>query len=116
MFIAYVVVTLIAIAANAVEGVATLAGAKFVRDNLGEIGLPPALMPFLGLCKTAGALGLIGGLVAWQHLGIAAGIGLTLFYALAVIVHIRTRVLHNIAFPIGFLALAAATLALSVAH
>ncbi|WP_405485989.1 DoxX family protein [Nocardia sp. NBC_00511] len=116
MFIAYVVVTLIAIAANAVEGVATLAGAKFVRDNLGEIGLPPALLPFLGACKTAGALGLIGGLVAWRHLGVAAAIGLTVFYLLAVLVHLRTRVVHNIAFPIGFLALAAATLALAALH
>jgi hypothetical protein len=45
--------------------------------------------------------------VPW--LGVAAGVGLTLFFIGAVVIHIKTRVLHNIAFPGVYLLLAVAS-------
>ncbi len=45
-----------------------------------------------------------------------AGAGLVLFFVGAVAAHIRARVYYNIAFPGGYLAMAAAALALAVAR
>lgn len=39
-------------------------------------------------------------------LGVAAGVGLTLFFVGAIAVHIKAGVLYNIAFPTVFLLLA----------
>ena len=57
---------------------------------------------------------LIVGLLGLHALGVAAGIGLVLFFVGAVVVHVRTRVLYNIAFPGAFLLLAVASLVLAV--
>ncbi|MFI1912103.1 DoxX family protein [Nocardia sp. NPDC020380] len=116
MYVAFIVVTAITIAANVFEAVANLVRAKFVRQNIGAMGLPESMLPFLGVCKGAGALGLIAGLAGWRPLGIAAAAGLTLFFVLAVAFHIRKRVLFNIAFPLAFLGFAIASLGLVIAH
>ncbi len=50
-----------------------------------------------------------------RPLGIAAAIGLVLFFAGALVTHVRARVFHNIAAPATFFALAAASAALAVA-
>jgi DoxX-like family len=47
-------------------------------------------------------------------LGIAAAVGLVLFFVGAVITHLRARVLYNIAFPGASLCLSATTLALMI--
>jgi hypothetical protein len=66
-----------------------------------------------GGLKTAGALGLLAGL--WlQPIGIAAGIGLVLFFVGAVITHIRADVIYNIGFPAAHLGLSIASLALAI--
>jgi hypothetical protein len=44
---------------------------------------------------------------------VAAATGLVLFYAGALAAHLRARVLHTIAFPGAYFALAAASLALT---
>jgi Na+-translocating ferredoxin:NAD+ oxidoreductase RnfE subunit len=50
-----------------------------------------------------------------RPLGIAAAIGLVLFFTGALVTHVRTRVFHNIAVPAAFFALAAASAALAIA-
>ena len=47
----------------------------------------------------------------FRSLGLAAAIGLVLFFVGAVAAHVRARVFHNIAFPLAFLALASASAA-----
>jgi hypothetical protein len=59
--------------------------------------------------KLAGVAGLVVGLAAVPWLGVAAGVGLVLFYAGAVTAHVRARVFYNIAFPGAFLLLAVAS-------
>ncbi len=116
MFTAYLIVTLITIAANAGIVAADLARAKFVLDNSAEVGLRPSLLPLLATLKTAGAVGLLLGIFDLRSLGIAAAIGLVLFFIGAVTAHLRARVYYNIAFPGGYLALAVASLVLALAR
>ncbi|CAL9486962.1 DoxX family protein [Streptomyces sp. enrichment culture] len=112
MFTAYVVVTVVAIVADAGIAVADLLRARFVLDNSAEVEVPASWLPWLAALKGAGAAGLLVGLLGVRPLGIAAAVGLVLFFVGAVTAHVRARVFHNIAFPAGYLALNAAALAL----
>nr|WP_192764229.1 DoxX family protein [Actinomadura algeriensis] len=116
MFIAYVTVTVVTIAANAGMAAADFARARFVLGNSAEVGVPAAWVPYLGAAKAAGAAGLLLGLVGVPFIGVAAAAGLVLFFVGAVAAHVRARVFHNFAFPGGYLALAVASLALAAAH
>ncbi|PSM42407.1 DoxX family protein [Streptomyces dioscori] len=69
------------------------AGAKFTRpkrlvDQMSTLGLPFGMLPFLGLAQVAGAGGLVIGLW-WGPLGIAAAVGLALYFVGAVATHLR---------------------------
>ncbi|MEU8549184.1 DoxX family protein [Streptomyces roseoverticillatus] len=116
MFLAYVITTVVTIAANAGIAVADLMKAGFVLANSAEVGIPRPWIPWLAALKGAGAAGLLLGLLGIPALGVAAATGLVLFYAGAVAVHIRARVFHNMAFPGGYSALAVASLVLTVAQ
>ena len=115
MYTLYVAVVAITVLANAAIVVADLTGARFVLANSAEVGVPRSWLPLLAALKAAGAAGLVLGIVALPHLAIAAAAGLVAFYVGAVAAHVRARVFHNIAFPGAYLALAAASLALSIA-
>jgi len=101
-------VTVACVIANAGVAVADFARAQFVLANSAEVGVAPRWIPYLAALKMAGAIGLLLGMVAAPWLGLAAATGLVAFFVGAVGVHVRTRVLHNIAFPAAFLALAVA--------
>lgn len=113
---AWVVITLTTALVTAGIAVADLIPARFVLANSAEVGVPRSWLPALGAVKLAGAAGLLVGLVGLRPLGIAAAAGLVLFFAGAVLTHLKARVLYNLAFPGGYLILAAASLALMVAH
>ncbi|OBI54000.1 hypothetical protein A5707_00090 [Mycobacterium kyorinense] len=115
MSIAYFVVTAVTVAVTAGIAVADYVPAKFVLANSAQVGVPSSWLPLLGTLKLAGAIGLVAGLVV-PAIGIAAAIGLVLFFTGAIITHIRAGVLYNIAFPGGYLALSAASLALLAAQ
>ncbi|MFF4774722.1 DoxX family protein [Microtetraspora fusca] len=116
MFIAYVIVTVVTIAANAGIAVADFSRARAVLANSAAVGVPPSWIPLLATLKAAGAAGLLLGLLGVRAIGIAAAVGLVLFFTGAVAVHVRARVFHNIAFPAGYFALAVASLALAAAR
>lgn len=111
---AYVVVTLVTVAANAGIAIAGFAKAGFVLENSSAVGVPRSWVPPLAALKAAGAAGLLLGLLVMPAIGTAAAIGLVAFFVSAVIAHMRAGVLHNIAFPGFFLALAIASLTLSL--
>ncbi len=52
--------------------------------------MPPERIPVLAALEIAGALGLLVGL-AWAPLGIAAAIGVVLYFVGAVIAHLRVK-------------------------
>ena len=115
MTTAYVTLTLIAIAANGFSGIAALVHFQPILPGMAKAGVPASWLTFpIGTLKTAGALGLAAGL-AVRPLGIAAAIGLVLFFVCAVYTHIRASdygpqfVLAN-----GFLALNVGALALAL--
>jgi hypothetical protein len=70
----------------------------------------------LGSLNLAGALGLVAGLLGVGLIGVAAAVGLVLFFIGAVVAHARARVLSRIAFPGGYLLLSAASLVWVTAH
>ncbi|WP_133905375.1 DoxX family protein [Actinophytocola oryzae] len=109
----YLVVAGVTIVFNLAAAVADLTRARFVLDNSAELGIPPRWVVPLGLLKAAGAVGLVVGL-AMDVVGLAAAVGLVLFFAGALAVHARARVFHNIAYPGVFFALAVATLVLGM--
>ncbi|MGW7534655.1 DoxX family protein [Amycolatopsis sp. NPDC054798] len=102
------VATFACIAINAFEVAAKAVRAQFVLQNSAEVGVGPRWLPYLAILEGAGTAGLVLGLLGWPHLGLAAAIGLTLFFVGAVAAHIRAKVFHNIAFPAVFLLLAVA--------
>ena len=109
---AYVVVTTITAILTAGIACADLVPAGFVLANSARVGVPRSWLPTLAVLKLAGAIGLVVGLFGFPAIGFAAATGLVLFFVGAVIVHVRARVLSNIAFPGGYLLLSAASLAL----
>ncbi|BBZ39932.1 DoxX family protein [Mycobacterium conspicuum] len=113
---AYTAITLTTALVTAGIAVADFIPARFVLANSAEVGVPRSWLPALGAAKLAGAAGLLVGLAGVRPLGIAAATGLVLFFIGAVLTHLKARVLYNIAFPGGYLVLAAASLVLVVAH
>lgn len=99
MFIAYVIVTVTTIVANAAVAVAGLFRAPFVLANNAEVGVPPSWLPRLATLKGTGAARLLIGLLSVHWLRVAAAIGLILFFTGAVIAHLRARVYYNLYFP-----------------
>ncbi|HEV7581999.1 MAG TPA: DoxX family protein [Mycobacterium sp.] len=115
MSTAYLTVTLIAVAANGFSGIAALLQMQAIVPGMAKAGVPVSWLRFpIGTMKTAGALGLAAGL-AFRPLGVAAAIGLVLFFVCALYTHIRAGdyspqfYLAN-----GFLALNVAALVLAL--
>jgi hypothetical protein len=113
---AFIVVTVTTALVTAAIAVADLIPAGFVLANSVEVGVPRSWLPALGAVKLAGAAGLVVGPLGLRALGIAAAVGLVLFFVGAVVTHLRAHVLYNIAFPGAFLCLSAASLALMIVH
>jgi DoxX-like family len=113
---AYVVVTLLAVAANAFSGVAALAHFRPILPAMARAGVPESWLTFpIGTLKTAGAAGLALGLTGMPLVGTAAAAGLILFFACAVHTHLLAHDYSpQFGLAIGFLLLAAATLALDL--
>lgn len=114
MFTPYIVVTIVTIVANAGITIADLARADFVLANSAEVGLSRSWLPLLATLKATGAVGLLLGLLGVHVIGVAAATGLVAFFVGAIIAHVRARVFYNIAFPGVFLALAIASLTLTL--
>lgn len=52
------------------------------------VGVPLEYFPYLAACELAGALGLVVG-IRWFPLGVAAGVGLVLYFVGAIVSHLR---------------------------
>jgi DoxX-like protein len=116
MFIAYLVVTIVTIIANTAVAIGDFLLVESTLKTSAEVGVKQKWVRPLGALKAAGAGGLVLGLLGVPWIGVAAATGLTLFFIGAVAFHIRARVFYNIAIPASFLALAVATLVLTLAQ
>jgi len=84
---------------------------------MARTGVPESWLTFpIGTLKTAGAAGLLLGLVAVPQIGLAAAIGLILYFVCAIYTHIRAGD-YSAQFGLanGYLALAVAALTLQLA-
>src|SRR2546421_10088181 len=117
MFVAYVVVALVAAAANAFSGVAAIVHFKPILPPMARAGVPESWLAFpIGTLKAAGAVGLLLGVLGVPLIGTAAAIGLILFFTCALYTHLRAGDYSaQFGLAIGFLALAVAVLALDLA-
>jgi DoxX-like family len=87
MDIAYMVVTIAAAAMVAFSGVGKLRRDPKIVHVVHEIvGVPLNYFPHLAACEIAGAFGLILG-IWWPFLGMAAGIGLIVYFVGAIVSH-----------------------------
>ncbi|AWS40326.1 DoxX family protein [Streptosporangium sp. 'caverna'] len=102
MSTAYVIVTILAAAWVGFSAVSIFIRAKWVVEPLAEYGVPRSWWPWLGTAKAAGAAGLVVGLFV-PAIGIAAGIGLVVYFIGAVITVIRARSYKHIPFPLLYL-------------
>ena len=117
MFTAYVVVTLLAIAANTFSGVAALVHFKPILPGMVKAGVPESWLTFpIGTLKTAGAVGLLLGVIGVPLIGTAAAVGLILFFVCAIYTHMRAGDYSpQFGLAIGFLLLAVAAVVLDLA-
>ncbi|MFI8264374.1 DoxX family protein [Streptomyces sp. NPDC085665] len=113
MFIAYAVVAGLLALVLAASATFTLQRNEAVMASMRKVEVPDAWLPRLAALKAAGAAGLVAGL--WvTPLGVAAAVGVTLYFIGAVISHLRVKDFELA--PAAVLALvAAAALALRVA-
>ncbi|SEM30095.1 DoxX family protein [Nonomuraea pusilla] len=114
MFTAHVVITVVAAVWVGFSGFSLLRRADFVAKPLIEYGVPQSWWLWLGAAKAAGAIGLLAGL-AVPAIGVAAGIGLVLYFAGAVVTVLRARSYRTVVFPLLYLAPVIAALAVGAA-
>jgi hypothetical protein len=117
LFTAYAAVTLVTIAANGFSGIAALLHWKPILPGMEKAGVPVSWLTFpIGTLKTAGAVGLVLGLVGVPYVGAAAAAGLILFFVCALYTHVRSGdISSQFGLAWGFLGLAVASLVLVLA-
>jgi hypothetical protein len=114
MFAAYIIVTVMAAAANLYAATNDFIRPKWLLGNMSKLRVPESWLPILGVLKGAGALGLLVG-IAVPLIGIAAAAGLTVFFIGALITHLRARDLSlGNGVPVIFLVVALAALVLEI--
>jgi hypothetical protein len=114
MFTVYIIVTILTAAANTYAAVVDFHRPQWVLDNMTKWGGSHSWLFTLGALKAAGALGLLVG-IGVPLIGIAAAIGLVLFFVGAIAVVIRARWHSHLPWPSTYLLLAIGSLALRLA-
>jgi hypothetical protein len=90
MFTLYVVVAVLTAAANTYIAINDFIRADWILANMTKVGVPRSWLVPLGALKVAGAVGLLVG-IGVPLIGVAAAVGLALFFVGAVITHIRAH-------------------------
>jgi hypothetical protein len=117
MSTAYVVVASVTVAFNAFSGIAAMLHWKQILPGMVKAGVPESWLTFpIGTLKTAGAVGLLLGILGVPLIGTAAAIGLVLFFVCALYTHVRASDYSpQFGLAVSFLALAVASLVLDLA-
>ena len=111
MFIAYAIVGVLLSLLLLMSASAKLTRNPKVVEGMTAVGVPLSMFPFLAGAEIAGAVGLIVGL--WiAPLGIAAAIGVVLYFVGAVLTHVRKSDFKGVPTPLVILIASGAVLAL----
>ena len=109
MDIAYVVTAVLLSVVLIGSGTAKLRRVPQVVEGLGKANVPDSWFPPLALVEFAGAAGLLIG-IGVRPLGLAAAVGVVLYFVGAVGAHLRAGDRAGVGTPAGVLVLAVATL------
>jgi len=90
MFIATIIVSVLMALVLISSAAGKLQGKDAIVAQMGNVGVSGKMIPALGVVELAGAAGLIAGLF-WAPIGIAAAIGVILYFLCAVIAHVRAH-------------------------
>lgn len=115
MNVAYYIVGTLTAAWVGFSGYSLFSKQQFVVEPLEQYGVPRSWWNWLALAKTAGALGLLAGFVL-PPLGVAAAVGLILYFLGAVATALRARSYKTAVFPVLYLTPVVATLILQLAR
>ena len=107
MFAAYVVVTVLMSVFAGIAAFTYLSGHDYPKSQLDMKRLPRAWGPRLGTLLALGAAGLLGGFVV-PPLGVLAAGGLVLYFAGALIAHLRVGSHNLLGWAVFFVASVAA--------
>ncbi|HEY6375160.1 MAG TPA: DoxX family protein [Edaphobacter sp.] len=111
---AYLVITIVLAAMAAFSGLGKLRrDPKIVRIVNEVVGVPLNYFPHLAACEFAGALGLVLG-IWWPFLGMAAGIGLVVYFVGAIVSHVRVGDVNGIGPGAFMLVISVAALVLRI--
>ena len=77
------------------------------------VGVPLKYFPALAACEAAGAMGLLLGIM-WPPFGVAAGIGLVLYFVGAIVFYLRVGDVKGVSPAVFMLTLAVGALVLRV--
>ena len=114
MHLAYLVVTILFALMVTLSGTGKIRRDPRQVKTIHEIvGVPLRYLPLLAACEFAGALGLVAG-IWWPLLGLAAGIGLVLYFLGASVAHVRAGDAKGVGPAAFMLVFAAAALTLRV--
>jgi hypothetical protein len=114
MGIAYLVITIVLAAIVTFSGIGKIRHDPRIVQVIHElIGVPLKYFPLLAACEFAAALGVVLG-IWWPLLGVAAGIGLVIYFVSACVSHLRVGDVKGIGPAAFILVLAAAALALRI--
>lgn len=102
MGIAYLVIAILLAAILVFSGLGKLRRDPRIVLVIHElVGVPMKYFPLLAACEFAGAMGLVLG-IWWPLLGVAAGIGVVLYFVGAIVSHLRVGDVRGIG-PAAFL-------------
>ncbi|MFC5187674.1 DoxX family protein [Actinomadura harenae] len=104
----YTVVTVLTAAWIGFSAVSLLRRADFVTQPLVEYGVPRTWWTALGTAKALGSLGLLAGL-AVPAVGVAAALGLALYFLGAIATVLRVHSYKTLPYPVLYLTLSTTT-------
>lgn len=113
MFIATAVLSILLTAMLTFSAVGKLRRDAAQMATMQSVGFPTERVPLLATAELAGAAGLLIGLFIWP-IGVAAAVGVTLYFAGAVGFHLRARDGAAVAPAAALLVAAIATLVLRI--
>jgi len=114
MGIAYLVTTILLAVMVTFSGIGKIRRDPHIVQVIHEVvGVPLKYFPLLTACEFAGALGVVLG-IWWPFLGVAASIGLVIYFVGASVSHLRVGDVKGIGPAAFMLVVAAATLALRI--
>ncbi|MCU1404809.1 MAG: hypothetical protein JWQ43_1112 [Glaciihabitans sp.] len=112
MFIAAAILSSLLAAGALFSAFGKLSKTPQVITSLTSVGLTAHQITLLAVLEILGAIGVVVGLFLWAPIGIAATIGLVIYFIGAVVAHLRIKDTKGAPAPAVFLLLAVITLVL----